>query len=130
MAQEKVRIASGHNQAGSLADFLVEPLVAQIVPGRIQIGLDGAPGEDGWRSADLQWRPAVPNRVKVDALSKCGLTSGTTVRSGNVTVRLPSNADRTVYANYNALAVYAEDDQTENGKTTGFHIQLLNLTAI
>jgi hypothetical protein len=130
MAQEKVRIAQGHNNAAGLADFLVEPWVSQIVPGRVLIGLDGTPGEDGWRSADLQWSPAIPNRVKVDALSKCGLTSGSTVRSASVTVRLPSNTDRTIYANYNAKALYLEDDQTEDGKTSGFHIQLLNLQAI
>lgn len=130
MAQEKVRIAAGHNNAGSIADFLVEPWVVQIEPGPIVMGLSGVPSENGWRVSNLVWAPAIPNRVKVDALSKCGLTSGATIRSANVTVRLPSNTDRTVYANYNALAVYAEDDRTENGKTTGFHIQLLNLTAI
>lgn len=128
MAEVK-KIAAGHNNAGGLAAFLVEPWLPHIIPGPLTIGLSGVVSENGWRSAALRWGPKVPNHVKVDALSKAGLTSGATVASALVTVRLPSNKDRTSYANYNATAYYDQSDEFER-KGSGFEIMLLNLEAI
>lgn len=126
---EEIKIATGHNNAANFVTFLVEPWCPLIVPGEITIGLSGPPGEDGWRSASLRWHPKVPNHVKVDALTKAGLTSGATIRSGNVTVRLPANTDRTIYANYNAITWYNEADEFERGGS-GFEISLIKLDAI
>lgn len=128
MAEIK-KIASGHNNAGGLAAFLVEPWMPQIIPGPLTIGLSGVVSENGWRSAELRWSPKVPNSVKVDALSKAGLTTGTVVASALVTVRLPSNKDRNSYANYNATAFYDQSDEYER-KGSGFKITLLNLQEI
>lgn len=126
---EKIKIAAGNNNAGGLAAFLVEPWMPRIVPGPLAIGLSGVVSENGWRSAELRWEPKVPNSVKVDALSKAGLTSGSTVASALVTVRLPSNKNRTSYANYNATAWYDEEDEFERSGS-GFVIHLIELEAI
>lgn len=130
MAVDYVKIASGHNNAAGLVRFAyVDPWVARVEPGIVRINMSGTVTEDGDRSAELRFEPKVPNRVKTDALTKCGLTSGTTVRSGLVTVRLPANVDRTSYANYNATATYLEDDEYERGGS-GFRILVTALEAI
>jgi hypothetical protein len=126
---EEIKIATGHNNAAGFVTFLVEPWCPQIAPGPLVIGLSGVVSENGWRSAELRWHPKVPNSIKVDALNKAGLTSGATVQSVLVTVRLPSNKDRTVYANYNATAFYDESDEFERSGS-GFEITLLKLEAI
>lgn len=128
MAEVK-KIATGHNNASNLVAFLVEPWLPQIIPGPLTIGLSGVVSENGWRSAELRWSPKVPNHVKVDALNKAGLSSGATVASALVTVRLPSNKDRTSYGNYNATAYYDQSDEFER-KGSGFKITLLNLQEI
>lgn len=126
MARDYVKIASGHNQAASLARFKVDPWVGHIIPGIFRISLSLKTYEDGSRSVYLSFLPKVPNSVKTDALSRCGLTSAT---YANVTVHLPGNKDKSVYANYNGIAFYDESDEYErNG--SGFRILIYDLTAI
>lgn len=126
MAREYTKIAAGHNQAASLARFRTDPWVPKITTGVFSIALSLKAYEDGSRSVDLIWSPKVPNSIKVDALSKCGLTSAT---YANVTVRLPSNKNRDSYSNYNGIAFYAEEDEYER-RGSGFRILVYDLVAI
>lgn len=125
-ALDRVKIATGHNQAASLVLFKINPWTPRIIPGIQRISMSLKVTEDGARSTELHWTPKVPNSIKVDALSKCGLTS---VLYANVTIHLPSNKDRISFANYNGVAFYSEDDEFErNG--SGFRILIYDLEAI
>lgn len=133
MADERPKVAVGHNNAAGLVNFAspptgVDPNTPAVQHGIIHIAISGKVSEDGDRSAIWQWSPKVPSSVKLDALTKCGL-SNTTI-SANVTVRLPSNADRTVWANYNAVAYSPTEDEYARRGWTGFVIQLLFLDPI
>lgn len=126
MAREYVLIATGHNNAAGFVRFKVTPWLPRVLPGIQRLSMSRKATEDGKRSAPLFWSPKVPNAIKVDALTKCGLTS---VLYANVTIRLPSNKDRTVWANYNGVAYYDESDEFERSGS-GFSILVFDLTAI
>lgn len=133
MAYERPKVAVGHNNAAGLVNFAsppngVDPNTPAVQDGIIHIAISGKVSEDGDRSSEFRWPTKIPSVVKLDALTKCGLSH--TTKSANVTVRLPSNADRTVWANYNAVAFYPADDEFLMGGWTGFSIQLLFLDAI
>lgn len=124
---EQIKVATGHNNAAGFTTFLVEPWLPHIIPGIVTVALSQVVFKDGNASADLIWGPKVTNAVKVDALSKCGLSSATYAL---VTVRLRSNRNRATYSNYNATAYYPEEDDFERRGATGFLIRLLFLTGI
>lgn len=123
---EYTKIAQNHNNAAGLARFDTDPWVARVNPGIFRISLSLKVYQDGDQSVELRWLPKVPNSVKTDALSKCGLTSAV---YANVTIRLPSNKDRSSYANYNGIATYLQEDEYER-RGSGFTILVFNLTAI
>lgn len=130
---ERPKVAAGHNNAAGLANFAsppsgVDPSTKVVLDGIIHISVSGKVNEDGDRSAVWVWDGKIPSAVKLDALTKCGLSN--TTKSANVTARLPSNADRTVWANYNAVAFYPAEDEFHMGGWTGFEIRLLFLDAI
>lgn len=123
-----IKVATGHNQAANLAAFLVEPWLPRIEPGIVRIAMSGKITEDGNKSAILRWHPKVPQSVKTDALTRCGLLSATYAL---VTVHLPGNRDRTTFTNWNATAFLDESaDQFRHRGWEGFEIQLLFLEAI
>lgn len=123
---EYVLIATGHNQAANLARFKVDPWCPRIITGLFRISLSNVVVEDGDRSVALFWAPKVPAAIKIDALSRTGLTSAV---YANVTVRLPSNKARTTYANYNGIAFHDEADEYER-RGSGFQILIFDLEAI
>lgn len=127
MASDYVKIAQNHNNAAALVRFLkFDPWCPRIITGAFRVSLSLKAYEDGNRSTELRFEPKVPNSIKVDALSKCGLTSAI---YANVTVRLPSNKDRSVFSNYNGIAFYAEEDEYER-RGSGFRILIYDLEAI
>lgn len=133
VAFERPKVAAGHNNAAGLANFAsipngVDPSTKTLLDGIIHISVSGKVVEDGDRSAIWSWEGKIPSVVKLDALTKCGLSN--TTKSALVTARLPSNADRTVWANYNCTAFYPADDEFHMGGWTGFEIRLLFLDAI
>lgn len=126
MANEYVLIATGHNNAAGFVRFKVAPWMPRIVPGVFRVSLSLTAKEDGSRSVDLIWSPKIPNAVKVDALTKCGLAS---TLYANVTVRLPTNKDRTVYSNFNGTAFWNEAEEYER-RGSALRILIYNLVAI
>lgn len=127
---EVIKIADGHgNTAGLTAFGTMEPWMPNIDPGIRRVAMSKAIYEDGQRSAELRWDPKVPNSVVAAARTLAGLDGGAI--ANEVTVRLPSNEDRTEWANYNATAYVPEESQEfERKGWRGFVIQLLFLEVI
>lgn len=124
---ERIKVATGHNNAAGFVQFAYfEPWLSHQIPGLFRVSMDSVIVEDGNRSAPLIFGLKVPNKVKVDALSKTGLTSATYALG---TVRLPSNKDRTSYSNFNCTFFYDHTDEYER-RGSGFTIQCLFLAAI
>lgn len=128
MAIERVKVATGHNNAAGLAEFMFDPWMPGIKPGIVRISISGEVREDGKPSAEFRWSPKVPDSVIQDARTKCGLTG--TIIQAKVTVRLPTNTNRTTFANYNATAFIDGEAEYEREGWKDFVIKLLFLEAI
>lgn len=128
MAIERVKVATGHNNAVGFVEFLVDPWTANILPGIVRFSLSLVVKRDGLRSAELRWVPKVPDWVNQDVRAKCGLT-GTTI-SALVTARLPDNANRATFSNFNATAYLPGEAEYERKGWSGLVVQLLFLEPI
>lgn len=125
---EEVKVAAGHNNAAGLTAFTLEPHTPVIRPAVRYIKGDLTIGNKGKLSTQLEWVPKVPQSIKTNVLSVCGLTGSTF--SALATIRLPSNANRATWANYNCTLVRPDDDEFVRLGWTGFIIQVLFLEAI
>lgn len=112
MASYYVQVATGHDNTASYTRFLYDPLVRRIETGILRFSVSGLVGEDGERSCVLEWVPEVPNAARTDAMTKLGLATATL---SPITISLPTNKDRSAYQDYNASAVWFEEDDYEGG---------------
>lgn len=124
---EYTKVATGHSNTAGLTRFLVDPWVSVIEPGLIRIAMSGKASEHGSKRCPLRWSPKIPDSVKQNALTRCGLTNATYAL---VTVRLPSNHNRSSFANWNATAFVSDEGQFERGGWTGFEITLIFMEAL
>lgn len=125
---ERVKVATGHNNAAGLANFLLDPWFSGIDNGIVRFSLALSVKQDGLRSAAFQCAPKWPDSYIQDVRTKCGLTG--LIISAPVTVRLPGNNDRAVFSNFNATAHIPSPGEYERLGWSGFIVQLLFLEAI
>lgn len=128
VSYEVVKVAAGHNNAAGLTAFTLAPHTPAIYPAVRYITGGLILAQKGYRSSQLEWVPKVPQSVKTDVLTKCGLTADTF--SALATIRLPTNANRETWANFNCTLVRPDDDEFERSGWKGFIIQVLFLDAL
>lgn len=128
VAYERIKVATGHNNTGGYQFFTVDPNTPRVNFGIVHVAISGKVSEDGDRSAVSQWLPKVPDSVIQDVCSKTGL-SHTTI-SANVTVYLPSNANRGTWSSYNAVCYIPPEAEYRLRGWEGFIVQWLFLDPI
>lgn len=128
VSYEVVKVAAGHNNAAGLTAFTLAPHTPVINPAARYITGGLTIAQKGYRSSRLEWVPKVPQSIKTNVLSVCGLTGDTF--SALATIRLPTNADRSTWANFNCTLVRPDDDEFERSGWKDFIIQVLFLDAI
>lgn len=97
--------ATGHNNAGSLADVTPQPRSEGIQYADIRYSADGSVVRHGY--ARTEWRYGFMTRTQFAAMqSALGVSEST--KSAAVTIRTLINSDFQTYANYNATAINPE----------------------
>jgi hypothetical protein len=122
-----IQAATGHDNAGALAEFVLEPRCVGLQWPEIRYATDGTKLRHGSAFAKLIWDYLTPTWFAA-VLTQLGLSES--VLSANVTVSLPH---RGVFANYNAIAHLPETDteyQPERGKYLNIVITLTELEAL
>lgn len=102
MAIERIKIASGHNNAAGYAVLQPQPRFEGLVYPRERVAADGSWARDGALMGELIWPNALEDLDLDTILDNAGLT-GITIASALVTVRLPDRT-WTSWADYNAVA--------------------------
>ena len=95
------RVANGYNNSDEYANLIPQPHCAGIVPGRVTQASDGREYIDGDSHAILEYKNLPPDELS-DIFMVFGFNSAHNVE---VTISLPTNADRTVFADYNCIAI-------------------------
>ena len=109
------KVATGHNQTGSLADIALQPSSdGAKYPERLNV-VDGGLYDDGTRYIDLLWKDAL--RTDTDAttlLQEFGLWNGSvTVNTANVTIYAPTSVPRS-WKNWNGVALLPRMNESAN----------------
>lgn len=124
------QMATGFNNAGSLADFSTpfEPRCSGLKGGRRIVSGDAVVRQDGRRNTSLIFSFFSASEVDT-LLTQLGLDYDTETISGEYTVTLPSNQDRT-FGNYNAVITLPDpiaDTEFDRGKWLPFILTLTNI---
>lgn len=124
---EVYKVASGHDNTAGYQTFTVEPHMPRIDPGIFRISNSKSILQDGERSGIWMWGPKVPDSVNQDVRSKCGLTSAF---SALATVRLPTNADRSTWDDFNCTLFLPDEAEFRRLGWEGLVVQLLYLDEV
>lgn len=116
--------ADGFNNAGGLIALNPQPATPVIKPGRLTESLDNSVFGDGFDNTDLLYSQVTDTQFG-SLLTQLGLSLS--VRSNDGTISLPTNADRTSFANYNATVKMLEDPTYEKGfwNDVIFHVVII-----